>query len=94
MGLQSELTGVTAGFTNATLDDPLVVFDSRIDPLLYLKNQMKIMRSILTKCIFTDSRTRDDDDVFSNVKDFVLDSLNRKIYAIDGSRIWALEIAQ
>ncbi len=96
VGLQSELTDVTAGFTNATLDDPLVVFDSEDRSFVVFEkpdenngrhpNEMHFL--------YRFAYGGDDDDVFSNVKDFVLDSLNRKIYAIDGSRIWALEIAQ
>ncbi len=94
VGLSPDFSSLSAGFTGATLDNRLYAFDKDTKRILVFEKPKESINDslhpnemwLLKQYIYRGNR----DDVFNNVKDFVVDSKEESMYILDGNRIWKI----
>ncbi len=95
-GLISELNNVTSGYTHGSLDDPVFLFDDKNKSFLKLENPNKSEGRhpgeflLLQQYAYRGNQT----DIFNDVKDFVADFSNRKLYIIDDKKILLVDVSE
>jgi hypothetical protein len=96
IGLSPEFENLTAGYTGASLDNGLFVFDAQQKRLIAFEKPKETAGDPLhpnemwltEQYVYRGERS----DVFKDVKDIVVDFEENNAYVLDGNRVWRIEL--
>jgi hypothetical protein len=94
--LSPEFENLTAGYTGASLDNKLYVFDAHEKRLIAFEKPKETAGDPLhpnemwltQQYVYRGNRS----DVFTDVKDIVVDFAEQYAYVLDGNRVWRVEL--
>lgn len=97
-GLDRDLNSITTGYTGATMDRVMVVFDSEIQRFVKFSKPIELGENlvhpgeIVLKAQYEYRGKRD--DVFKDVKGVVVTDNDKIMYVLDGRKIWKINLEQ
>jgi len=83
---------LTAGYTAGTMDKHLYVFDSATKRILVFEKPMDDLHQNALLFLKEYVYRGDDEGIWSNVRDIVVDSAEANLYLLDGSNIWKVPL--
>jgi len=89
---ENAFENLTAGYTAGTMDKHLYVFDSVGKRVLVFEKPMDDLHANSLLFLKEYVYRGEDESIWSNVKDIVVDSSETYLYVLDGSNIWKVQL--